>query len=619
AGRYFRVAEATGSANLASAGSLSVANGGTASFTFNNTPAALQTAQVNCYYESNMIRDTVLAANPSYPTIANQLSFTINTNIGSSCNAYYDGISINFYQAGGGCNNTGFSTVVHHEYGHHVVNCGGSGQSGYGEGMGDVMSILMSDESLLGVGFFSNNCTSGIRNASNACQYSATACSSCGSEVHACGQLLSGAVWDLRNGLRTTYPTSYRAKLRNLTVNSVPLHAGQSDIAADIAADFLTLDDAPNNGGNGIVADGTPNYNLIASAFNAHGLTSPSIALLLIELPNALPTNIDPAGGVTYDLTIRPVSSQIQAGSQKMMFREGTIGAFTPIALQSLGGTSYRATFPPSTCSSALQFYFQANSTGGTVITNPSTGTAAPFSATSQLSSMLAISDDFEGTTTAFTTSLTLGSSKGGWMRVTPSTSNSCNGPNARSGSLKCFVTGPLTTGCNDIDGGYTELSSPIFDASGADTLTLGITTYLSNDQGANPGEDPLTIFVSNDAGATWTIVDQIYASHDWTDRTYNLGLYTAASASMRLKIRAEDLGAGDSQVKAGVDEVFVRAVTCQAGVFGDLDGDGIVGAGDLAVMLLDFGPCAGCPSDLDGTGIVDGGDVAILLLSFTG
>ena len=52
--------------------------------------------------------------------------------------------------------------------------------------------------------------------------------------------------------------------------------------------------------------------------------------------------------------------------------------------------------------------------------------------------------------------------------------------------------------------------------------------------------------------------------------------------------------------------------------VEGDLDGDGAVGGGDLALLLLDYGPCAGCPSDLDGSGTVDFGDVAILLLLFS-
>ena len=47
-----------------------------------------------------------------------------------------------------------------------------------------------------------------------------------------------------------------------------------------------------------------------------------------------------------------------------------------------------------------------------------------------------------------------------------------------------------------------------------------------------------------------------------------------------------------------------------------DLDGDGTVGAGDLAVQLLNFGECA--RGDLDDSGSVDGGDVALLLLQWS-
>jgi hypothetical protein len=168
AGRYFRVIDAAGNA-LSSVSSQSVADGGVGNFTFNNTPVELQTAQVNCYYQANFVRDLILSANANYPTISKQSSWPIYTNIADVCNAYYDGASINFFAAGGGCNNTGFSSVVHHEFGHHVVNSGGSAQGQYGEGMGDVIAVLMSDEPLLGVGFFSGNCSSGIRNAANNC------------------------------------------------------------------------------------------------------------------------------------------------------------------------------------------------------------------------------------------------------------------------------------------------------------------------------------------------------------------------------------------------------------------------------------------------------------------
>jgi hypothetical protein len=69
--------------------------------------------------------------------------------------------------------------------------------------------------------------------------------------------------------------------------------------------------------------------------------------------------------------------------------------------------------------------------------------------------------------------------------------------------------------------------------------------------------------------------------------------------------------------VEAAVDDVQVRDLQCPTGADGDLDGDGVVGGGDLAIMLLDFGDCPGCVADLDGSGTVDGGDIAFLLLLF--
>lgn len=49
----------------------------------------------------------------------------------------------------------------------------------------------------------------------------------------------------------------------------------------------------------------------------------------------------------------------------------------------------------------------------------------------------------------------------------------------------------------------------------------------------------------------------------------------------------------------------------------GDLDMSGTVDLGDMAIIMLDFGPCAGCTSDLDHNGVVDMGDVAMLLMNF--
>lgn len=49
----------------------------------------------------------------------------------------------------------------------------------------------------------------------------------------------------------------------------------------------------------------------------------------------------------------------------------------------------------------------------------------------------------------------------------------------------------------------------------------------------------------------------------------------------------------------------------------GDLDGDGVVGPADLAIILGNWGPCADpsdCPADLDGDGVVGPIDLAVVL-----
>ena len=60
-----------------------------------------------------------------------------------------------------------------------------------------------------------------------------------------------------------------------------------------------------------------------------------------------------------------------------------------------------------------------------------------------------------------------------------------------------------------------------------------------------------------------------------------------------------------------------IKVETVPACVAEDLDCNGVVDFGDVALALIDFGPCTGCQADLDGTGIVDYGDVALVMLSY--
>lgn len=233
-------------------------------------------AQTNAYYHVNRARDFLLDYAPGYPTISTQTDFLVEVNGDASypgfrCpgNAWYLGDRVLFCLTGSGVTNTAFGTVAYHEFGHHIVSSGGSGQGQYGEGMSDTIAALLSEESRFAVGWNDGDCSSFLRDADNTCQFDATNCSSCGSGFHACGRLLSGVVWDLREELMATEPANFTNIVNSLTLSSVPLHTGIA-IDASIAIDFLALDDDDGN-----LANGTPHGEEICAAFDAHGIDCP--------------------------------------------------------------------------------------------------------------------------------------------------------------------------------------------------------------------------------------------------------------------------------------------------------------------------------------------------------
>ncbi|HVP13310.1 MAG TPA: hypothetical protein VMV94_19205 [Phycisphaerae bacterium] len=319
-GLYFTIDNRAGSEETLTA---TVTPPGPVNFVHCSTITDLVLAQTNIYVSGNACRDWILTQNPSFPSIPTEtgvLTVVNRTDYYCPCNAWSDSGdgSINFCQPGVGsctCPNTAWQSVLDHEYGHHCIDKTSSGQGEYGEGMADCIAMLPVDDPNLGYGFCSD-CNQGLRTADNDCQYSATSCSSCGSEIHDCGMLLSGIVWSIRNQLFVTEPTDYLSLLSSIVVNSILLHTG-TGINSQIAIDFLTLDD---NDGN--IYNGTPHYTEICAGFSAHGISCPALAVGMSVSPtsnfvssgqaggpftpssnNYTVENLGPASPITYNVT----------------------------------------------------------------------------------------------------------------------------------------------------------------------------------------------------------------------------------------------------------------------------------------------------------------------------
>ncbi|RPH57519.1 hypothetical protein EHM82_01125, partial [bacterium] len=156
-GRYIRIADNCGSIALAdsSTGNL---NFGTSAGTDCVTPALggagnTHAARTGFYHLTNINRKAA-GFLPGNAWLNGTL--TANMNINNTCNAFWNGSTVNFYRSGGGCSNTGeLAAVFLHEWGHGMdANSGGAASDkGTGEAVGDTFAFLETRDSCIGHNF----------------------------------------------------------------------------------------------------------------------------------------------------------------------------------------------------------------------------------------------------------------------------------------------------------------------------------------------------------------------------------------------------------------------------------------------------------------------------------
>ena len=303
-GKYFRVFDNATNVNNEATPFVDITTtaNGTIDFLHNPNDTEFTTANVNCYLRANILRDFVLSFEPNFPVIRTQSAFRILTNqtaIGAitSCNAVYTGDSIIFMRNLGQCNNTAISSVIYHEYGHHLVESTGNDQGQFGEGASDTIAVLIEDDPILGRGFFEDDCSSRVRTANAFRTYP---CPSPFSAPHDCGQLLSGAVWDTLNEIRAVDPANARDITTSLFLGMLIVRGnmgGSEMIGPEVANIFVALDDD-----DAFFANGTPHLDQLVAGFNRHNL--------IIRSPNAGPITVNGTAAAD-DIVVSVVGDEI--------------------------------------------------------------------------------------------------------------------------------------------------------------------------------------------------------------------------------------------------------------------------------------------------------------------
>ena len=165
------------------------------------------------FYEINRTKEMARSHLPSNSWL--QARLTSNMNINNTCNAFWNGSTINFYRSGGGCANTGeIAAVFVHEWGHGMDanDVVGGIASPSGEGIADIYTALRLDTSCIGRNFLSSPCSgngdpcktcTGVRDIDYLERQSEQphdytwSNANCGGSVHCVGGVYSEAVWSL--------------------------------------------------------------------------------------------------------------------------------------------------------------------------------------------------------------------------------------------------------------------------------------------------------------------------------------------------------------------------------------------------------------------------------------
>ncbi len=348
-------------------------NGSESSFSGTATPGVPFTIAWNDANARQDERDTFDAVNdihdffqefdPDWGYVNQQISAYVNrTDFYCPGNAWWDG-TINFCAAGGGYGNTGeMQGVVHHEFGHGIQASilGSQGNEGLGEGNSDIMSNFMTQESIIGRGFYQGNCTSGIRNSDNNLQYP----EDLNGSVHHDGQIIAGFHWDFLMLMEAQYgqEQAYILGAERWHYGRVLEHPFYQD--DQVLATFIADDD------DGNLDNGTPHHAMLCEAASNHSYECPEV-LIGVFIDHTPVESREEVGDVDVIANIYSYSATL-IPDQILLSYQINGGGFDQVIMDPTGNPDeFVGVIPSLTHSSEVGYYLEATDTDNNYASEP--------------------------------------------------------------------------------------------------------------------------------------------------------------------------------------------------------------------------------------------------------
>lgn len=531
--------------------------------------------QRSAYYHTNVVHQFLKMHLPDFEGMDEPLITRVERTDGS-CNAFYDGSSINFYQQGDGCYDLALAgDVVYHEYGHgidmrfHDEYGNGLSNGAINEGYSDVWGLGITDNPILGLGFSDTDPEGYVRRYDiNKKVYP----QDIQGEVHADGEIIAGAWWDTRLNIGD------KEVMFNLFAETLFGLADGPDgqegtVYRDVLLDALTADDDDAN-----LDNGTPHDIAILSAFALHGIT----LIGEIDLNHNEPLVTFSATPITIEATIG-ADYPIYLGEATLNYKLNTATTWQTTPMILVSGSSYKGEIPAQPQGSIVDYYFTVSDIyGSTALTQPAEVIQAdpnlPYKLLVGFNQL--IKEDFEIYFGDWIGSdASDDATTGAWTFDEPVATYIVEGdPNSIVQTNKdhtadntfnfCAFTGNASAGSgagtNDCDAGKNTLYGPKYDLTSYQNPAISYYRWYSNDMGANPGNDSWKVHITNGNG-TWVPVEVTYtADHSWRGNAIRVKDYVPLTDKIQLRFVASDsiiAGAdleGGSLVEAAVDDVIL-------------------------------------------------------------
>jgi hypothetical protein len=231
-----------------------------------------------------------------------------------------------------------------------------------------------------------------------------------------------------------------------------------------------------------IVIDELMLDNDLASAF------TPMTMSLVGQAPEFVPPHVP----TTINVEIIEGDDALVAGSTLLHYRYDG-GAWNTLPLEQVAGELWRGTLPAPQCGQMLEYYITAAGASTGTVYVPAAGAAAPFVST--VGRYIAILEDNFQSDLGWQVYSAPGTTSGAWERAFPGGWSDGSPPEDFDGSGYCYVTDNRAS--YDVDGGPTELTSPVLDLSGAGDPVLRFAEWFTCDDPLPPAADFLVCFVN--------------------------------------------------------------------------------------------------------------------------